>query len=105
MSARVDIAYGRGKLQLDIPCAEASIIEPKQTQGLPDERVGLLAALESPIGCEPLRQWVAPDKRICIAFSDITRPTPNDRIIPWLLEYLQREGIRREQITLLNGTG
>src|SRR5215468_945271 len=103
MSARVSIAYGRGKLELDIPCAEVSVIEPKRTAGLPDEKVAVLDALKSPTDSAPLGQWLSSDKRICITFSDITRPTPNDRIIPWLLEYLRSEGVSREQITLLNG--
>ena len=37
--------------------------------------------------------------------TDITRPTPNDRLIPWLLAYLESAGARRENITLLNGLG
>jgi nickel-dependent lactate racemase len=105
MSARVAIAYGRGKLELDLPCEQVSVIEPKHTTGLPDEKTALLDALKNPIGCAPLRQWLAPTKRICITFSDITRATPNDRIIPWLLEYLRGEQIRPDQITLLNGNG
>jgi nickel-dependent lactate racemase len=36
-------------------------------------------------------------------FTDITRATPNERIIPWLLDYLK--DIPREQITLLNQLG
>jgi nickel-dependent lactate racemase len=43
--------------------------------------------------------------RICIVFTDITRPTPNDRLIPWLLEYLLEAGADPAKITLLNSTG
>jgi nickel-dependent lactate racemase len=41
---------------------------------------------------------------VCILFTDITRATPNDRIIPWLLEHLEGV-IPRENITLLNQLG
>jgi len=105
MSARVAIAYGKGMLDLDLPCREVSVIEPKRTPGLPDEAAATLQALDQPVGCPALRDWLAPGKSICIAFSDLTRPTPNDRIIPWLLKYLERQGVQRQQITLLNGTG
>jgi lactate racemase len=33
-----------------------------------------------------------------ISFTDITRATPNERVIPWLLEYLKE--VPREQITV-----
>ncbi len=70
-----------------------------------DERAAILAALDAPIGVEPLRKWLSPNSRVCITFSDLTRPTPNERIIPWLLEYLGRHGVRQEQIILLNQLG
>ena len=40
---------------------------------------------------------------MCILFTDITRATPNDRIIPWLLNHLDH--VPRDNITLLNQTG
>ena len=46
---------------------------------------------------------IKPGDRICIVFTDITRATPNERIIPWLLEHLG--SVPRENITLLNGLG
>jgi nickel-dependent lactate racemase len=37
--------------------------------------------------------------------SDITRPRPNDRVLPVLLGELEAAGVRRQDITLLNGLG
>jgi nickel-dependent lactate racemase len=59
--------------------------------------------LDNPIGARPLRQWIKPKDRVCIAFTDLTRATPNDRLIPWLLSYL--DGVPRENILLLNQLG
>jgi lactate racemase len=50
-----------------------------------------------------LRDLIGPTTKICILFTDITRATPNDRIIPWLLKRLDH--IPRENITLLNQLG
>jgi hypothetical protein len=61
--------------------------------------------VEHPVEALPLREWLRPGARICILFTDITRATPNDRIIPWLLGYLEEAGVQREQITLLNQLG
>jgi nickel-dependent lactate racemase len=40
---------------------------------------------------------------VCITFTDITRATPNERLIPWLLDFLKE--VPRENITLLNQLG
>ncbi|MBM3849550.1 MAG: nickel-dependent lactate racemase [Verrucomicrobia bacterium] len=97
----VELAYGRGWLPVGLPDGATTVIEPRHLPALPDERAAVLAALEAPIGAPPLRAWLRPGCRICILFTDITRATPNERIIPWLLAHLEAAGVRREQVTLL----
>lgn len=99
----VKLAYGRQNLEITLPDEVTTVIEPSENPGLADERSAVLKALDAPIQSKPLREWIKPGDRICIAFTDITRATPNDRIIPWLLEYLSF--VPREQITLLNQLG
>jgi nickel-dependent lactate racemase len=99
----VNLAYGQGRLAVDLPDGKVTVIEPAHTPGVPDERGAVLRALEQPTGSTPLRDWIRPGDRVCIVFTDITRATPNDRIIPWLLDYLPF--VPREQITLLNSLG
>src|SRR5207249_4201147 len=70
---------------------------------LSDERAAVIAALEKPIGSRSLFEWISPESRICIAFTDITRATPNERIIPWLLDHLRH--VPADRITLLNSLG
>lgn len=101
----VPIAYGRGELPVELPSERTCIIKPSHRERLPDEREALRAALDAPIGFAPLRSLPLASSRICIVFTDITRPTPNDRLIPWLLEYLTEAGAERDAITLLNSTG
>jgi nickel-dependent lactate racemase len=100
---QVNLAYGEGYLPIEVPEDRSTVIEPSHTAGIPDERAAVFAALSSPIGSPPLLEVVQPEDRVCIVFSDITRATPNDRLIPWLLEHLAR--VPREHITLLNGLG
>ena len=100
----VSLAYGRGHLEVEVPDG-ATIIEPAAQPGLADEHAALLAALDHPIAASPLSRSILPTARICIVHTDITRATPNDRLIPWLLAYLENAGAVRENITLLNGTG
>jgi lactate racemase len=100
---KISLAYGQGHLPVELPDGLTTVIEPTHTPGLADERGAVLAALEKPIATRPLREWVQPGSRVCIVFTDITRATPNERLIPWLLDYLA--GVPRENITLINGVG
>jgi len=100
---KVELAYGQGYLPVDLPDAHVSVIEPSHVHGIRDERAAVFQALENPIGARPLREWATRGDSICIVFTDITRATPNERLIPWLLEYL--DGVPRESITLINSLG
>lgn len=101
---KVNLAYGQGWLPVEFPDGRTTVIEPSHTHGLPDEKAAVIGALEQPIASLPLRELVSAQTKLCILFTDITRATPNDRIIPWLLEHL--EGVvPRENITLLNQLG
>jgi nickel-dependent lactate racemase len=100
---RIELAYGRNGLAVDLPDDRATVIEPTDQPGLPDEHAAVLAALRQPIGAPPLRTTVRPTDRVCIVFTDSTRATPNERLIPWLLDELAH--VPTDQITLLNSTG
>lgn len=100
---KVNLAYGQGQLPVEFPDGRTTVIEPGHTPGLPDEKAAVLHALEHPIGAPPLRHMLKPTDRVCITFTDITRATPNDRIIPWLLEHLAH--LPRTNLTLLNQLG
>lgn len=101
----VNLAYGQGYLAVDLPKDRTTVIEPTHAHGLPDERAAVLRALEQPIGTPPLRQLIQPGQKILISFTDLTRATPNDRLIPWLLQHLAEMSVPRESITLLNQLG
>jgi nickel-dependent lactate racemase len=101
----VSLAYGRGHIEVELPDDRTTVIEPSVQKGLGDEHAALITALNQPIGALSLAEAISPARRICIVHTDITRATPNDRLIPWLLAYLERHGATRENITLLNGTG
>jgi len=100
---RVDLAYGQGYLPVEFPKGRTTVISPSHTPGLTNEREAVIRGLEKPIGAPPLRESIKRTDRVCISFSDITRATPNERIIPWLLEHLAH--VPRENITLLNQLG
>ena len=101
---KIKLAYGEGHLAVEFPEDRTTVIEPTASAGLPDEHAALMSALDQPIGVPALRQLVRKDSCVTIVFTDITRATPNHRLIPWLLDYLSGL-VPRENITLLNGLG
>src|SRR5260221_7120559 len=100
---RIQLAYGQGYVPLDLPDRDITVIQPAHLPGLPDEHAAIVTAMNRPMGAPALRESIQPNSRICVVFTDITRATPNRRLIPWLLEYLSF--VPPERITLLNGLG
>ena len=99
----VNLAYGQGHLPVDLPKDRTTVIVPSHAPALNDERAAVIQALENPIGSRSLKELIKSGDRICISFTDITRATPNDRLIPWLLQHLAH--VPRENIVLLNQLG
>ncbi len=97
------LAYGRDGLWVDLPDRNVTVVEPRFVAGLPDEEAAITQALRRPLNSPPLRELATPDDTVAILFSDITRPTPNDRLLPPLLAELSH--IPRERIILINATG
>jgi len=100
----IKLAYGREGLNVTLP-ATVDVLSPRFVPGLPDETDALRNALRKPIASAPLSDLVKPGDGVVIVHTDITRATPNDRILPVLLDELEMAGIKREKITLLNGLG
>jgi len=100
----IKLAYGRNGLTVTLPDT-VDVLSPRFLPGLPDELEALRGALRDPIGSAPLAELVMPGDRVVVVHTDITRATPNDRILPELLDELETAGIARENITLINGLG
>ena len=100
----VSIAYGRNGLSIEVP-EHTDIIQSPPVPGLKDEPLAMLQSLRNPIGTTPLREQVGPGDKVVVTHSDITRPVPNDRILPVILAELEDAGVHREDITLLNALG
>jgi nickel-dependent lactate racemase len=98
----IQFPYGSTQRSIDVP-KSTTVIRSRETPALKDERAAFLAALRKPLASVPLKELVTPQDRIAIVISDITRPTPNERIISWLLDELAQ--VPRSQFVILNGTG
>jgi nickel-dependent lactate racemase len=89
-------------MSMSVPRA-AHVIEPRHLEGLPDEEGAVAQALRNPTGTPPLKAMVKPADQVAIVISDITRPTPNEKLVPWLLKELSH--VPREHFVIINGLG
>ncbi len=100
----VKLAYGRNGLIVELP-EPFEVVSPRFVPGVPDEREALLVGLRTPIEAPPLAELVKPGDTAVVVHTDITRATPNDRMLPVILAELEGAGVLPEDITLLNGLG
>lgn len=103
---RLKMAYGHDGLWIDVPDGiPATVIEPQYVPGLQDEHMAIKTALQAPLAGAPLHNTISSTDTVAIVFSDITRPMPNDRVIPVILEALQTVGVTDRHICLINALG
>jgi nickel-dependent lactate racemase len=104
---KINLAYGKTRLPIELPGEITTVIEPKYAQGIPraDEFDALTRALREPTASAPLRERVNANDRVAIVICDITRAIPTARMLPPLLRELEQAGVRDENIVLLNATG
>ena len=95
------LAYGKEGLKINVP-DYAKIVEPSHVEPAKDDHQLVLNSLRNPIGTKPLKEMVKSTDRVVIVISDITRPTPNHKLVPWILEELPHVPI--ENVTIINGT-
>jgi nickel-dependent lactate racemase len=101
---KVQLKYGRQGLTVDLPDS-VEVLATRFVPGLADEPGVIREALSDPIDSPPLKSLVKPGYRVVVVHTDITRATPNDRLLPVLLDELHQAGITADEITLLNGLG
>lgn len=100
----VNLAYGRTGLDVDLPDG-CEVLRGREAPGLPDEAQALRDAIRAPVSGPPLARRIRPGGRAVVVHTDITRATPNDRMLPVLLDELELAGVARADISLLNGLG
>ena len=101
---KIRLAYGKKGLFVELPDEDyVEVLEPNFVPGLPDEREAIRESLRKPIASAPLQSLVKSDDTVSIVFSDITRPMPNAKVLPVLLEELSH--VPRSNVVLINALG
>lgn len=103
---QIKMNYGRSGMDLVLPDhVEVDIISRKPMPVHADPRRAVADALADPIGSVTLPEAANGCRSACILICDITRPVPNDLILPILINQLIDAGIRADSITILIATG
>ncbi len=103
---KVDMKYGHGTVSIEIPDKNLEgVLETAQSIPLSDADSAVRKAILTPIASQSLADIALGRESACIVISDITRPVPNQVILPPILETLEQSGISSEKITILIATG
>jgi len=103
---RIKLEYGKTGLEVDLP--DDNIVGPlqiREVKPLADADWVVRELLKNPIGAKPLLEIARGKRTACILICDITRPVPNQVLLPPILETLAAAGVPREGITILIATG
>jgi hypothetical protein len=92
-----------------LPVGSRIIYPPPPLKGLIDVDAAISAALDSPLGMDPLDSLLRPGMKLTIAFDDISLPLPpmktpdiRGRVIEHVLERAARAGVDDVRITMAN---
>lgn len=100
------LPYGKDKICLEIPRQSLlGIYYPRPIVAEIDETRTLRQAMENPIGSPRLREIVRRGQKIAIVTSDLTRPTPSDKMLPFVIGELEAAGIPEKDIVIVFALG
>lgn len=100
------IPYSKSFLEFSLPASmQVTVAASQPATPLSDIPSAIQEALRRPIGTPSLQELAKPGDRVCIVFTDITRSSPDNLLVPALLHELEQAGIRHQDITLLCGIG
>jgi lactate racemase len=104
----INLPCDHERLAIHLPDAalhRITLLERAPVAPLNDPAAALAQALRNPCGCAPLGELAKNRRSVCIVISDITRPVPNQLLLPPLLKTIEEAGVARESISILIATG
>lgn len=100
------IPYGKGEIEFRLPGSmRADVVTSRIVEPISNFEKAVEDALAHPVQSKPVESLVRPGQKVCIVFTDMTRASPDHVLVPALLRRLESAGVKREDVTLLCGTG
>ena len=107
MAETVQLPFEGSELALTLPegWRVVGTHRPREVAPLADVQGALAAALEAPIGCDPMAADALRGKRVLIAVDDVSRPTPVHRFFHGVLDWLTAHGASLDDAWLVPALG
>lgn len=103
---RVELPYGGRLLPLEIPEGiSVEVLRPNCVRLPPDEGALLKEAFAHPTGTPRLEEIAKPGQRVAVLIDDITRTTPTERILPLVVDRLNKAGVDDKDILVIVALG
>ena len=101
------LPWGTEKLSLALPDEWhlAGVLAPSTWPGVKGAMDHVRRGLMEPIGSPRLSELASAGMRVALVIDDLSRPTPVARVLPAVLEELELDGLRREDVTLILALG
>jgi len=94
------------KVEFDIPDKNLTYyVERKKLPSDPDVRGSVTEAVKKPIGIPPLSQLAKRGDKVVVLVDDLTRPTPQNELLPPVLEELCGGGLRADNVEIMIALG
>ncbi len=98
--------YGHGSIELELPEKQViSVLKPNDVSIVLRGSEEVQRSICAPIGSERLCNIVKPGQKVAIITSDITRPVPSYKIIPYILDELNSAGVSDRDIQVVFALG
>src|SRR5512136_251959 len=95
------------KLYFELPKSWQVLSHVVPDSGKVGKRISQMVSdsIAHPIGTLPLEQLMKATDRVVIIVDDFARPTPKKEMLMSLIGYLEKFGVKDNQIDILFGTG
>lgn len=106
MMTKIELKYGKGHFDIDVPEKNLiGVILPNELSGVKDEAAEIKNALENPIGSPRLKDKLKAGMKVAVIISDVTRPVPSYKFLPYLLDEINAGGVQDSDITIIVALG
>lgn len=103
---RIDLPYGNQKLSFELPQRSVLFVaKPRDIKEVPNESLEIQGALVNPVNSVAISKLARRRRSVVIVADDLTRPTPCDKIIPIVLDELNKSKVNDELIKIVIALG
>jgi len=98
--------YGDTEFEIDFPGSwEVTVCHMHGHSASPLSEDGIRRAFANPIGTKTIKELAKGKKEVVILFDDMSRPTPSEVLIPYVLKELAAAGIPDDNIRFIAAIG